>query len=267
MKYRNGRTNLSATIFVPYDCKNNCPFCTSKADYKDCENFSIIKIAETIERLNKNPLIQEYVITGGEPFASLLGLSYIINTTKKPVYINTTLPSENLDNVIDYINKEDKIKGINISRHMNFDFDCVISVNDMDRIVKSIRINSVIPDSGLSIAELKNFLSKYGKKKRDINLRANYKIMTADKLKTMYSMSLMLSEYLDYICTESCMVCNSEHYSVNDEFICSYHRGLEKSSVQIGNKCYVNDIIVKQNGSVYKDWDCISDEDFNNWVL
>jgi len=56
MEYRKGRTNLSATIFVPYDCKNNCPFCTSKADYKDCENFSTVKIVETIERLNNMSL-------------------------------------------------------------------------------------------------------------------------------------------------------------------------------------------------------------------
>jgi len=150
---------------------------------------------------------------------------------------------------------------------MNFDFDCVASVEDMDRIEKSIRINSVISDSGLSKTEFNNFLSKYGKKKRDINLRANYKTMTVDKLKIMDDISLMLSEYFDYICTESCMVCNSEHYSVNDKFLCSYHRGLEKSSVQVGNKCYVNDIIVKQDGSVYKDWDCVKDESFNEWVL
>lgn len=39
MEYIKGRTNLSATIFVPYDCKNNCPFCTSKKDYFDINNL------------------------------------------------------------------------------------------------------------------------------------------------------------------------------------------------------------------------------------
>ena len=30
MEYVAGRNNLACTIFVPFDCDNNCPFCTSK---------------------------------------------------------------------------------------------------------------------------------------------------------------------------------------------------------------------------------------------
>ena len=29
-----GRDNISATIFVPYDCTNKCKFCTTKYLYK-----------------------------------------------------------------------------------------------------------------------------------------------------------------------------------------------------------------------------------------
>ena len=35
MEYVAGRTNLACTIFVPYDCDNNCPFCTSKWMYRE----------------------------------------------------------------------------------------------------------------------------------------------------------------------------------------------------------------------------------------
>lgn len=266
-EFRKGRTNLSATIFVPYDCDNNCPFCTSKADYKDMSGFDLIKIVNTIERLNRNKLIQEYVITGGEPFADIFSLSYIINHCEKPVYINTTLPKHNLDNCIQYINNERKIKGINVSRHMNFNFDCVASIEEMDRVEKPIRINSVIPGNGLNELALEKFVERYGKKKRDINLRANFKTMTPTGLKVMNQISALLSHKYDYISTESCMVCNSEYFSVNDKFIVSYHRGLEHSSVTFGNKTYVNDVIVKPDGNTYSDWDCVNDEEFNEWVF
>lgn len=29
MIFKTGRANLAYTIFVPFDCKNNCSFCTS----------------------------------------------------------------------------------------------------------------------------------------------------------------------------------------------------------------------------------------------
>ena len=28
-----GRSNLSITVFVPWDCENKCPFCTTKSLY------------------------------------------------------------------------------------------------------------------------------------------------------------------------------------------------------------------------------------------
>lgn len=265
MKYIKGRTNLSATIFVPYDCNNNCPFCTSKQDYRDTSKFNLDNIISSIKQLNHNDLIQEYVITGGEPLANIGLLDYMLAWCDKPVYINTTLPLNTIDRGIDFINTTDKIKGINISRHINFELNCVGTMEDMDKIYKPIRINSVLPKT-FTLDELEKIM-KYGKKKRDINLRANYKTMTLDNLKIMDSVSRMLAYKYDYIMTESCLVCNSEHYSANNQFIVSYHRGLEHSCIAFGNKCYVNDVIVKQNGSVYKDWNCILDEEFNKWIL
>ena len=32
-----GRENISATVFVPYDCENRCNFCTTKHFYADLQ--------------------------------------------------------------------------------------------------------------------------------------------------------------------------------------------------------------------------------------
>ena len=40
MKYIAARKNLALTIFVPWNCTNNCPFCTSKCDYYDNKNYA-----------------------------------------------------------------------------------------------------------------------------------------------------------------------------------------------------------------------------------
>lgn len=266
MEYRKGRSNLSATVFVPYDCDNHCPFCTSKKDYKNMEFFDINRIIDKIRKLNRNPLIQEYVITGGEPFANINQLKMILLACEKNIYINTTLPGTTLDESIRLINSEDKIKGINVSRHIGFEFQNCATINDLDKVNKPIRINTVITER-FNFDDFFNFCLKYGKKKRDINLRADYRKIDLNTLKNRDYIFNTLANKFDYFSTESCMVCNSEYFSVNDEFICAYHRGMEKSSVIIGDKCYVNDVIIKQDGNIYKDWSCIYDDSFTKWIL
>lgn len=155
MEYKVGRGNLACTIFVPFDCNNNCPFCTSKIMYKELgDNVSLEKILWLISLLNDNPNIKEYVITGGEPFANLEMLDKIIDCMEKPIYINTTLPrvsDKGIIDIINYINTKDKISGVNISRHIGFNFKGVASIDEIKCITKPIRINTVIN---------KNFLLK-----------------------------------------------------------------------------------------------------------
>lgn len=264
--YRQGRNNLSATIFVPYDCQNNCPFCTSKQDYRDCSNFSLNEIINKIKLLNRSKVIQEFVITGGEPFADIDKLKRIINACEKTVYINTTLPNDTLEAAINLINEERKIGGINVSRHIGFEFKNVASIEQLDRIKKPIRINTVITQQ-FTYESFIEFCFKYGRKYRDINLRADYRKITIETLKNRNVISDFLATKFDYIANESCMVCNSEYYSVNDEFIVAYHRGMMFSSVNISNKCYVNDVLIKQDGKIYKDWNFVEDKDFEQWIL
>lgn len=147
MIYLSGRGNLACTIFVPWDCNNNCPFCTSKQMYSDMKNdFNLDEIINKIKILNNNHIIKEYVLTGGEPLSNLENLKKIINSMNKVVYINTTLPKmDNIDEVIEYINNEPKIGGINISRHLNYQFDSPTSTDDkLMSIIKPIRINTVL---------------------------------------------------------------------------------------------------------------------------
>ena len=51
IKYKVGRGNLAVTVFVPYDCPNHCPFCTSKDDYKDTTEFSLDNILKSLEQV------------------------------------------------------------------------------------------------------------------------------------------------------------------------------------------------------------------------
>ena len=44
-----GRENISATVFVPYDCENRCNFCTTKHFYADLQPYEV-----TMENIAKN---------------------------------------------------------------------------------------------------------------------------------------------------------------------------------------------------------------------
>ena len=44
--YKTREGGATVTVFVPYDCQNNCPFCINKKEYADCSGFSLEKIIE-----------------------------------------------------------------------------------------------------------------------------------------------------------------------------------------------------------------------------
>ena len=41
--YKTREGGATVTVFVPYDCQNNCPFCINKKEYADCSGFSLEK--------------------------------------------------------------------------------------------------------------------------------------------------------------------------------------------------------------------------------
>jgi len=265
MKFLVGRRNLACTIFVPFDCDNNCPFCTSKKMYKDIE-LNQNKIIRQIEQLNENYDIVEYVLTGGEPFANLEETNKIINAMNKRCFINTTLPLvKNIEEVIDYINSEKKIQGINISRHIGHEFSGVAGLYLIEKINKPIRINTVI-NKNFSFDEFKKFVEKWGSNKRLINLRADYTKLDTTSLKARDDVETFLSEEYIYNGSGGCLVCHSSSFEADNCFI-QYHRGLMFSSVKMGDKTYINDVIITPDGNIYKDWDFKNDNEFNNWIL
>ena len=76
MEYVAGRTNLACTIFVPYDCDNNCP---------SGMKMDIDRIIEMIDYANQSLTISEFVITGGEPTANLPLLKRIVDACQKKI--------------------------------------------------------------------------------------------------------------------------------------------------------------------------------------
>ena len=46
--YKTRERGATVTVFVPYDCKNHCPFCINKEEYADMTGFSLEKICESI---------------------------------------------------------------------------------------------------------------------------------------------------------------------------------------------------------------------------
>lgn len=283
MDFITGRNNLACTIFVPFDCNNKCPFCTSKEMYSNGKfKLDIDAIIESVVKINHNTDIQEYVLTGGEPFANLPILKKIVNVANKPIFINTTLPLHNgdIDEIIDYINNEEKIKGINISRHIGFNFTGVADLNMIDRIEKPIRINTVMPknvplkiEKGINILVFEDFMKNFykfveewGNEKRLINLRADYSKITFENLKSFDIVEQHLATKYRHMGGGGCLVCNTVLFDAGKCFI-QYHRGKMYSSVTMGdNKTYINDVIMAMDGTIYPDWSFEADKKFNEWV-
>ena len=101
--YKTREGGATVTIFVPYDCKNHCPFCINKEEYADMTGFSVEKICDSIRRMDAITPRCDFVFTGGEPFVRPGSLQVMLDeipTTHK-IYINTTLP------VSEYQSEED----------------------------------------------------------------------------------------------------------------------------------------------------------------
>lgn len=266
MKYIAGRVNLAATIFVPVKCGNNCPFCSTNQMYEGFVFTDEImnNIIEKIHLCNDSNVVNEFVITGGEPLMNLDILKQIINECEKPVFINTSFPIvKNIDECIDYINSEHKIHGISVSRHIGVAHAVkTVGIEYLDKIKKSVRINCVVNESMLGDNLIK-FIYEYSSPYRMINLRADYRTITTDNLKSRDTIDVWLLDHFRYEGANGCLVCNSEFFSDDDQTVICYHRGIEHSCVKCKNYCYVNDIIIDMYGNMFKDWDMVNDDQFN----
>ena len=165
--YKTREGGATVTIFVPYDCKNHCPFCINKGEYADMTGFSLEKICRSIERMDAITPDCDFVFTGGEPFANLESLQVMLDkipTTHK-VYINTTLPVSEHQSEADILafaeRNRHKITCINVSRHMQH---YVVESNDglLSKLPVPFRVNCVLYEN-YPVDQLVPYLERFRK--------------------------------------------------------------------------------------------------------
>lgn len=263
MDYKIGRDNFALTIFMPVDCKNGCSFCTSKKDYQ-INKPNLTRVFDAISEIGRYDIpFSDIVITGGEPFADITTLKFILGYTQLLInpncnfYINTSLPKDTVNKAITLINNTDCIKGVNISRHLKKVFcDKVADIEDIKRIKKPIHFNCVLFEepTDKELIEYCDLYSPIGQP----TFRADYRTITHDNLHSCnYPLFRKLDDLFGFEVSTQCHVCHTDHF----ENGCVLHRGVENSHIEFKNYVEVNDIIIKQNGEIRYDWnsECIAD--------
>ena len=260
MKYKIGRNNLAATIYVPYDCDNNCPFCTSKIEYR--QHFpNVGRIVQALKSLVDNPLIQDIVFTGGEPLANMTILKMLVDITRnkgKNVFINTTFPKDS-HNSLFYLLEEGNVSGINISRHeSSYEQDSKLFYNIapdwlISKISVPVKINAVVTNIDSFITKLPAMINRWNKPNIRLCIRHDFRTTTFTNLHTLTDDPILnyLIQNYSFESHTFCDVCDT----VNFEEGISYHRGMEHSSIKMGDTVIVNDIIVFPDGFIAYDWD------------
>ena len=245
--YKTREGGATVTVFVPYDCKNHCPFCINKGEYADLTGFSAEKIRASIRRMDAITPYCDFVFTGGEPFADLAVLQSMLDeipTTHK-VYINTTLPVSEFQTEEDILaftgRNKHKITCINVSRHMQ---KYVVESNDglLARLPVPFRVNCVLykdyPAKDL-IPYLDRFKQVPG---ASIQFRFDYTATTPENL---------YEEEGDKI---------GFHFDYHGLEL-TYHKTLPYSTIVETDPAdgvtydILYDILIKQNGDIHGDWD------------
>lgn len=259
-----GRKNLALTVMVPFDCPNNCPFCESKKEYAtNRPNLeAVLNTMKLFFEKNNTLDVPEVVITGGEPMANIPALRAIINVipSDKDIYINTTLIKKSFEAFCELVNNHPQIKGINVSRHTadyTSDLDTlhgIVPDTSFRKIKKPVRINCVV-DSHTDVWAMASRWTWRGN--IELSLRENFNTMTEEELHNPYSHHLPeLAQSLRYVGHTQCKVCDTTIFETNRGHYVRYHKGLKNTFVPLGsNKYEINDIIIRQDGSIFCDWD------------
>ena len=265
--YKTREGGATITIFVPYDCRNHCPFCINKGEYANPTGFSVEKICESIERMNAVTPYCDYVFTGGEPLANLDSLQKMLDkipSTHK-VYINTTLPVSEYQSEEDVVTftrrNRDKITCVNVSRHMQ---QYVVESNDqlLTRLAVPFRINCVLyqdyPAWAL-IPYLDRFSNIPGS---SVQFRFDYTATTPDNLYEETGDQILqdLKKISVYTGLEGCRMRCGFHFDYRGLEV-TYHKTLPYSTIVEQDAhsgvtyAILYDILIKQNGDIHSDWD------------
>ena len=233
--YKTREGGATVTIFVPYDCKNHCPFCINKGEYADMTGFSLEKICRSIERMDAITPDCDFVFTGGEPFANLESLQVMLDkipTTHK-VYINTTLPVSEHQSEADILafaeRNRHKITCINVSRHMQH---YVVESNDglLSKLPVPFRVNCVL---------YKNYPAE-----QLVPYMERFRKLPGASIQFRFDCRMRCGFHFDYKGMEL-----------------TYHKTLPYSTIvetdPVSGVTYdiLYDILIKQNGDIHSDWD------------
>ena len=271
--YKTREGGATVTVFVPYDCKNNCPFCVNKGEYADTTGFSLEKICESIKRMDTITPYCDFVFTGGEPFSDIDSLQVMIDCvpTTHRLFINTTLPvSEHQpeEKILEFAERnKHKISCINVSRHMQ---RFVVESNDelLAKLPVPFRVNCVLykhyPKNKL-VPYLERFLPIPG---ANIQFRFDYTATTPENLYDRETDDIYhdLCEIADYKGLDGCRMRCGFHFDYKGmEMV--YHKTLPYSTIfevdpEDGKEYEIlYDILIKQNGDIHQDWcDAVIDD-------
>lgn len=280
-KFYIGRYDLSATIYVPVDCKYNCKFCTSKWIYKNL-NHNWNQMKNSIHKLIDFG-ISIFVLTGGEPLEDLTITKQIIDeirnyksteNKKRIIYMNTNFPigiqfgrfneyENSIKEKISFINEN--LDGFSFSLRFEnnyYGYNANLTnteINILNKINIPFRINLVF-DNNFNLNKLNDTLSHLksqlkGNDKYIFNLREDFRKTTNETLHERDEVFKYLFEKYKFINHEECNVCNVDVF-LDDDVPILYHKGLMLTLFKLSRHEYeVNDIIVHPNGNIYFDWD------------
>ena len=260
MLFSFGRENLALTVFVPYDCRNKCPFCSSKESYRT-HRPSMDNVKYQLKRVltEFDYPIKDVVFTGGEPMADVDGLKELIDLVPSQynIYINTTFTNRNIDEFVAFINECSKIKGINISRHSEtYEQDCAllcdIATDDkISTIQKQVRINCVVRNQNiLKVIERWNGTGVHLYFRKDFNIEQNF-----TELHNPYDELTMklIADGFSFKSHTQCNVCDTIIFEKDGQIV-AYHKGQKNSSIQTQEHLEINDLIIDQTGAFTFDW-------------
>ncbi len=264
--YKTREGGATVTVFVPYDCKNNCPFCVNKEEYADLTGFSAEKICRSIDRMNAITPACDFVFTGGEPISNLDSLQVMldhIHTTHK-VYINTTLPVSEFqteDDILEFAERnKHKITCINVSRHVQH---YVVESNDdlLARLPVPFRVNCVLYKN-YPVDQLIPYLERFRKiPGASIQFRFDYTATTPENLYDEENDKILhdLKNIARYTGLDGCRMRCGFHFDYKGMEL-TYHKTIPYSTIvetdPVTGITYdiLYDILIKQNGDIHSDW-------------
>ncbi|WP_301859922.1 4Fe-4S cluster-binding domain-containing protein [uncultured Megasphaera sp.] len=265
--YKTRDGGATVTVFVPYNCRNHCPFCINKEEYNDMTGFSAEKICRSIAKMDAITPYCDFVFTGGEPFANLESLQHMLDQIPEThkVYINTTLPVSEFqteDDIVAFTERNrHKITCINVSRHMQH---YVVESNDhlLNRLAVPFRINCVLYKN-YPARELVPYLERFHQiPGASIQFRFDYTETTPENLYDESHDGILrdLKYIARYTGLDGCRMRCGFHFDYKGMEL-TYHKTLPYSTIvetdaQSGvTYDILYDILIKQNGDIHSDWD------------